>query len=61
MNWVKVLWKEERMHSGKAWDGPNYGGKSTKGPGERQELKASRYTYNQEKIKLVLQNLKVLY
>ena len=38
------------MHSGKARDGPSHSGKSTKDPRERgQEIKASRYNYNQGK------------
>jgi len=51
------------VHLGKARDHPSYGGKSTKGPGERgQELKASRHGYNlKKKIKIVIQNLKVFY
>jgi len=35
MNRVKVLQERERMHSGKACDGPRHGVKSAKGPGER--------------------------
>ena len=50
MNRVKVLRERERVHSGKALDGPSHGSKSTKGSGERgQELKASRHSYNQGK------------
>ena len=49
VNQVKVLWEGERAHSGKALDGPNHSGKSAKGPGEGQELTASRHGYNQGK------------
>jgi len=56
VNWVKVSQEGERMHSGKARKGPSYGSKSAKGLGEReQELKASRYDYTKERIKVVIQ------
>jgi len=50
VNRVKVLREEERVHSGKARDGPSHDGKSAKGLGEMgQELKVSRHGYNQGK------------
>ena len=44
------------MHLGKAQDGPNYSGESAKGPGERGQVKASRYDYNQEKNQGIISN-----
>ena len=45
-----MLQEGEKVHSSKAWDGSSHGGKTAKGPGEReQELKISRHGYNQEK------------
>ena len=50
MNRLKVLWKGERVHSGKARYGPSHDGKSVKELGERgQELKPLRPSYNQGK------------
>jgi len=50
MNRVKMLREGEMVHSGKAQDDLSHGGSFTKVPRERgQELKASRYNYNQGK------------
>ena len=39
VNWVKVLRKGERVHSGQARDGPSYGDDTTKGHGEETRVK----------------------
>ena len=50
VNQVKMLQEEERVYSSKARDGASHDGKSAKGFRERgQELKTSRYGYNQKK------------
>ena len=57
VNRVRVLREEERVHSGKAGDGPSHGDKLAKSPGKRRrELKASRHDYNQGKNQAI--NLK---
>ena len=49
-DWVKVLQEREMMHFGKTRDGQRHDGELAKGPEEReQELKPSRYGYNQRK------------
>ena len=50
MNRVKVLQEGEMVYSSEAQDGPRHGDKLAKGFRERgQELKVSRYGYNQGK------------
>jgi len=59
VNRIKVLQEGEMVHLDKARDDSSHDDKSAKSPKKRrQELKVSRYDYNKERIKVVIQNFR---